>query len=241
MKTFVKVDSVPLYIQLKNYFREAIDRGDLKSGEKIPSEAELQNTYEMSRVTIRKAVEELVKEGYLIKIQGKGTFVSQVADFESAKNIYSFTKLCQMQGKSTESEVCLAELIKGTEEQLEFFELPSGSEVMCIKRIRKVENIPVVLETNYFHPVYEFLKYDDLTHSLYEILINKYHVLPAKKGLNKVSIMNVTGGDAELLHVKDGMPTIYNKVHIYDTKGKPVHTVEEIVRVDMPEIFKYFL
>ncbi|MDD3174018.1 MAG: GntR family transcriptional regulator [Herbinix sp.] len=238
---FEKIDSLPLYTQLHHHIKKRIDQGELSSGEQIPSETELQSYYGMSRVTIRKAIEELVKEGYLVKIQGKGTYVSQVADTDSISNVRSFTKLCHMQGHTTIAEVHLSELVKGTPEQCKFLNLPENSDVMCIKRLRKVDDMPMVIETNYFHPVYEFLKYDDIRYSLYELLINKYHIVPSKKGLNTVSILNVKGEDAKLLGVKEYMATIYNHVEVFDDKGKAVHIVEEIVRVDKPDIFKYYL
>jgi GntR family transcriptional regulator len=238
---FEKIDSLPLYTQLHNHIKKQIDQGELAPGEQIPPETELQSAFGMSRVTIRKAITDLVKEGYLVKIQGKGTYVSQVADTNSVENIRSFTKLCQMQGHTTIAEVLFTGLVKGTPEQCKFLDLPNESNVMCVRRVRKVDDIPMVLETNYFHPLFEFLKYDDLRYSLYELLISKYHIIPSKKGLNKVSILNVQGEDAKALQVKENMATIYNNVEVFDDKGKPVHLVEEIVRVDKPEVFKFYL
>ena len=119
MRTFLENKNQPLYIQLKNTIKEAIVSGNLKSGDKIPSEVMLQKTYNVSRVTVRKAVEELVQENYLIKLQGKGTYVSQVLEFEERKSISSFTELCKMQGKATIAKVLRAELVRGTEEQCE--------------------------------------------------------------------------------------------------------------------------
>lgn len=111
MRTFLENKNQPLYIQLKNTIKEAIVSGNLKSGDKIPSEVMLQKTYNVSRVTVRKAVEELVQENYLIKLQGKGTYVSQVLEFEERKSISSFTELCKMQGKATIAKVLRAELV----------------------------------------------------------------------------------------------------------------------------------
>lgn len=233
--------SQPLYLQLKDHIKQRIDMGDLKPGEKIPSETALVKKYNVSRVTVRKGIEELVKAGYLIKIQGKGTFVSQVSEFEAVKNIRSFTKLCQMQGHETIATVLHTELIPGTDEMCEFLNLSQGSKVMYLERIRNVDGTPVVLEKNYFHPFCEFLKMEDLTGSLYEILIEKYHIFPARKGLNKVEIANVTAEEAELLKITEGMSVIKNHVHVYDLNDNPVHLVEELVRVDKPDIFKYYL
>lgn len=234
-------NSQPLYLQLRDHLKKKIETGELKPGSKILSEANLVKKYNLSRVTVRKGIEELAKSGYVIKIQGKGTFVSQVAELEAAKNIRSFTKVCRMQGRTTEAEVLHAELIPGSEELCGFLNLSPGSQVMFIERVRNVDGEPMVLEKNYFHPFCEFLKQEDLTGSLYEILIQKYHIFPAKKGLNKVEIENVTQREAKLLKISKGMAVIKNHVHVYDENDNPVHMVEELVRVDKPEIFKYYL
>ena len=241
MDKFVKVNDVPLYLQLKNYLKSSIEYGELKPGDQIPSESELQDLYSLSRVTIRNAISELVKEGYIVKIQGKGTFVSQAVNSEKSNSIKSFSKLCRMQGGVPSSDVLFADMVNGNDEDCDFFSLPHHSRLMCIVRLRKVNDVPVVLETNYFPPEYEFLKKEDLSESLYDLLINKFHVMPTSKGLNRVGILEVDPRNAGLLKIPEGTPTIHNVVHVYDLKGDPLHTVVEIVRVDLPNIFKYYL
>ena len=70
--------SVPLYKQLKEIIKEEISRGTYKRGQKIPPEVELQETYHISRITIRKALQELTDEKILERRRGKGTFVADV-------------------------------------------------------------------------------------------------------------------------------------------------------------------
>ncbi|MEG1134735.1 MAG: GntR family transcriptional regulator [Cellulosilyticaceae bacterium] len=66
---------VPLYYQLKKIIIDMIENEEIKPDETIPSEPKLMTIYDLSRTTVRKAIDELVNEGYLYKIQGKGTFV----------------------------------------------------------------------------------------------------------------------------------------------------------------------
>ena len=70
--------SVPLYEQLMNAIRADIERGVFKSGSKMPSEAELEEQYKVSRITVRRAIKELCDEDILVKKQGLGTFVLQI-------------------------------------------------------------------------------------------------------------------------------------------------------------------
>ena len=241
MRAFFQNERQPLYIQLKEAIKDEIIKGNLKAGDKIHSEILLQRLYSVSRVTVRKAVNELVKENYLIKLQGKGTYVSQVFVFEGRKGISSFTELCKLQGKATIAVVIKADLERGTKEQCDFFKMKKDSWIMHIARVRKVDGVPVVLEDSYYAPFYEFLKQEDLAGSIYELLRNKYKIYPVKRGLNEVGIINAGQREEEFLGIKRGVPVLRNKVQIYDSDNQPVHEVQQIVRVDRPEIFKYYI
>lgn len=80
---------------------------------------------------------ELVKENYLIKLQGKGTYVSQVFVFEGRKGISSFTELCKLQGKATIAVVIKADLERGTKEQCDFFKMKKDSWIMLLQEFAK--------------------------------------------------------------------------------------------------------
>ena len=68
--------NVPLYQQIYDEIKDAIEKGVYAPKERIPSELELAEQYDVSRITVRRAVEELCSDGYLVKQQGRGTFVS---------------------------------------------------------------------------------------------------------------------------------------------------------------------
>ena len=92
---------VPLYQQVKDDIRAAIESGKYKTNEKIPPEPELSAEYSVSRITVRRAVEELCAEGYLVKMQGRGTFVSKPRihrKFASGRGTASFTETCKEYG-----------------------------------------------------------------------------------------------------------------------------------------------
>ena len=70
-------ESIPKYEQLRMKILNDIERGILKKGDKIPTENELSKNNQISRVTVRKALDSLTEEGYLIRIPGKGTFITE--------------------------------------------------------------------------------------------------------------------------------------------------------------------
>ena len=236
-----EAENQPLYIQLRDMIKGQIESGILKPGDKVPSETALQKSFNVSRVTVRKAIEELVRNNYLIKLQGKGTYVSQVQEFAQKKSMSSFTQLCRLQGKATIAKVLRAEMIVATEEQCKIFNIKEGSWLTCVERVRKVDGVPMVLETNYFHPFCEFLTGEDLTGSIYDLLTKKYHIYPVKRGLNEVGIINAGEKEARLLEMKEGISVLTSYVQVYDSKDNPVHEVSQVVRVDRPDIFKYYI
>ena len=69
--------SVPLYIQLEQIIKSKILRGEFSPGDKIPTEKELCEIYKVSTITVRQAISNLVKDGFIVKKQGKGTFISK--------------------------------------------------------------------------------------------------------------------------------------------------------------------
>ena len=88
----------PLYKQLKDLLRAFIASASTPANERLPSEKELSERYEVSRITVRKAIEELEKEGYLVKVQGRGTFTRKPKLGRDLHELLSFTRTCQIMG-----------------------------------------------------------------------------------------------------------------------------------------------
>ena len=100
-----------VYIEIVKRLREMIDADGLKSGDKIPTELELSEKYNISRVTVRKAIIELVEEGYLIKKQGKGTFVNTRKIERKIVHFLSFSAACEANGVKASSKVIKKEIV----------------------------------------------------------------------------------------------------------------------------------
>ncbi|MDO4473743.1 MAG: GntR family transcriptional regulator [Eubacteriales bacterium] len=231
----------PLYIQIRDAIQSDIEDGILNPGDKIPSETILQKRYCVSRVTIRKAIDLLVESDDIVRIHGKGMYVSQVKEFRKKEETTGFTKLCKMQGKASISQVIGANMRKSTEEQMEFFHLSNEEEVLFLERVRKVDGIPFIIETNFFHPSCRFLLEEDLSGSIYDVLERKYHIIPKNIGKNEVIISHANEYQAKILRVKVGTVVIVNHAFVYDNENHPLHVVEQVVRVDRPEDFVYYL
>ena len=141
---------LPLYCQLAEEI-EKIDAGEWNPGECIPSERELSAIYNMSRITVRKAIDELERKGKLEKIQGKGTFVSNHSIVQSLGTVYSFAKEMGKQGKITSTKLLERSVIPADSKLAKNLNLDEGTSVIFIKRLRCDElGHAIMVEKTYF-------------------------------------------------------------------------------------------
>ena len=234
MNIILKNEATPLYLQIKSKIKKEIRTGILKPGDKLPSESEMQKKYNISRVTIRNAMAELESEGYIIKVQGKGSFVAHSDMLRLPVGVTSLSEDVIMQGASISSFVIKAgiEKVKSNLDK-EFFGLDENGGI--------INGIPLILEECHFSSEFSELQSEDLSQSLYEIIQNKYKVFPTNKGRRSIKITFASEHIAEYLDVPTGMPVIESEMCVFDMSGEPVHTVKEIVRGDNDRFFKWYV
>ncbi|MBT2292171.1 GntR family transcriptional regulator [Paenibacillus albidus] len=220
----------PLYIQLKKAVLSAIDNGTFNQGDKIPTEIELSQTYNVSRITVRKAIEELVSAGYLIKRQGKGTFVNVPKIGRKIDHIISFTAACKANGVTSHSVVTENKKIKADPETAERLQIQQGEFLLYIQRIRYAGERPLMLENNYYpYDAFSFLMEENLEGSVYELLRNRYDIDPNQPGETVLQITLADEHQAKLLEIPIGQPLFYMNTIIYDQDGKPVHVGKQYI------------
>lgn len=144
---------LPLYQQIAEDIRSQVASKHLKSGDRIPTESELSEAYGVSRITVRKAVQDLVTDGILTKIQGKGTFVNQqkmVRMITRIEQVQSFTDACRENGMTPSARVISRIVFDADESQREFFGIGEGddSRVLTVSRLRKADGVPIMIENN---------------------------------------------------------------------------------------------
>ena len=115
--------NAPLYQQIYDEIKDAIEKGVYAPKERIPSELELAEQYEVSRITVRRAVEELCSDGYLVKQQGRGTFVStpHINRQFHASTLQTFTALCAGNGMKAGAHVIDRQIVPARQNEMEFF------------------------------------------------------------------------------------------------------------------------
>lgn len=167
----------PLYKQLKQSLLDNISKGVYHEGNKIPTEKELSRQYEVSLITVRNAIKELVTEGILTRRQGDGTYVSHKKWEKNLNELKSFTEMCKDINCTPDAKVIKSVIEKATEEDEKTLHVKTGDPIIVIERIRYADSIPVSLEINRFIERYSFLLAEDLNHcSMYDLLKEKYGI-----------------------------------------------------------------
>ena len=228
MKKLQTESSSPLYHQLMQRISADIEKGTYPVGSRIPPEHELEQLYQVSRVTVRRALAELTSEGLLERKQGKGTFVSAPRTRQNLKSLHSFHDSCKLNGARPSTDVVYVKETAAKPADAEELSLPKGGRVLEILRVRRADGVPVVLERNRFSMAYAWLQDQDLKGSLYGLL-REYGVEP-KLALHDVSLCYATEEEADLLETEAGTPLIRLHEVIYDQRGRPLHTSVQLVR-----------
>lgn len=146
-------------------------------GERLPSETELMETYDVSRITARKALADLEAQGLIYKIQGKGCFASISQKRQSLLQIHSYTKEILNAGMTPKKRILSCQVRLGTEEEIALLKLSKENKVFCLERLIFADE-QVLCQTRAVLPYHLFPKierYDFHTASLYDIIESEYH------------------------------------------------------------------
>ena len=230
MKGLRTESSSPLYHQLMQRISADIERGAYPTGSKIPAEHELEELYQVSRVTVRRTLAELTSEGLLERKQGKGTFVSVPGGQTQLKSLHSFHDSCRMNGVRPSTDVIHIRETGADGSDAEELNLSAGGRVLEILRVRRADDVPVVLERNRFSLAYAWLQDQDLSGSLY-VLLREYGVEP-KLAVHDVSLRFAEEEEARLLDTAPGTPLVCLHEVIYDQRGRPLHNSIQLIRGD---------
>lgn len=139
----------PLYKQLSELLRNKIISGEWESNTKIPTEPELCSEYNLSRTTVRLALDELKNDGFIYRRQGKGTFVSQPKINQRLSSFYSFTDEIQKKGYSVQKTIISWKEEAADKALGELLNILPSASIYKIERILYRDKQPFALETSY--------------------------------------------------------------------------------------------
>jgi len=218
----------PLYLQLKSELEERIRTGALSPGEALPSERRLAEMLGVSRLTVRRALDELVAGGMLTRRQGSGTYVTPRVE-QPLSVLSGFSEDMRARGMEPGSRFVRRERAQATPAEAMTLSLAPGEEVVRILRVRTADGRPMAVE----HAVIpaRFLPEPELVkESLYGALKERGYV-PAR-ALERIRAVAATDRVAGLLGVAEGTPVLYIERVSYLPDGTPLEFTRSYYRGD---------
>lgn len=226
-----RTTDIPLYAQIREALREDLAR--MEPGQAIPPEPELQARFEVSRITVRKAVDDLVTEGLLMRQQGRGTFVQRLKLTHELNMITSWTEQLLALGYTPRTLHLETEEIEPPRRVACDLELGPQDCVFALRRLRLVSEEPLTLMVNYLPSRLVPGLREKVTQreSLYEILEKEYGLIAAR-AVDIVETRSATDEEAKRLRIEHWAPLLCVTRVSYLNDGRPLEVGLAISRGD---------
>ncbi|HEY8497840.1 MAG TPA: GntR family transcriptional regulator [Limnochordales bacterium] len=223
----------PLYIQLKRCLIDLIERGEIRSGQRIPSERQLARHLGISRMTVRQALVELVQESVLTRRLGRGTFVADRKIEQGLVALTSFSEDMRRRGMQPGARLLGMEVQEAPPRVERALALDPDRRVLVIRRLRLADGIPMALETSHlpYARVPSVPRRRVAQGSLYEYLQEELGIALSHAHQTLEPVL-ATESEARLLGVEPGSPLLLMERTTYDVDGRPVEFVRSLYRGD---------
>lgn len=214
----------PLYIQVMDAIKKNINDGSYAIGAQLPAEPELCEMFGVSRITTRRAIMEMVEEGILQKLHGKGTFVTNNKLKRELIAVNGFTDFLLESGKNPQTRILSKKVIKASKRQSEALAVDRDAPLYEFIRLHLVGDEPIHLENSY----YSLEKFPDLDQhvqestSTYRILKEVYGI-QAVRNIKSLNVSSPTTEEASLLNCTQDTPLFDLEKIAYDQDGIPIH------------------
>jgi len=224
---------IPLYYQVKQNLLEKLEDGTWKPGDLVPSEQELQETYGVSRITVRQALSELTNEGRFKRHRGQGTFVANKQLVHNPSKRISITELMREQGIEPVWKIRQRDYVTPLPNISEALGIRSNSKVYYVDFLLSADKEPIGRHLTYLtKPVADTgnvasLSDDDLS--------SFFRALPNREGIQinrTIKSVPASSDEARLLKVRTGFPILSIEVTYSDADGSPIEHLRANYRGD---------
>lgn len=223
-----KREHIPLYIQIKDDLFIRIINKEFKVNSTISPIPQLMEEYNVSRITIRKAIKELVDEGILKTVIGKGTYVikDKVSDLQGTGEGFTST-IEQMNREPSTKIISVTEQSVG-KDIAEILEIDEGKKIWCITRLRLLDRMPYIYEVDYINKDFKFIKnYTAENQSLFNLFkTNGYEICSVQ---NTVEVTNINSKMSEHLRIKKSTPVVKINETVLTSGEKVLYFNEQYV------------
>jgi len=213
----------PLWIQAVNVITAQIDSGELRPGMRLPPERELCQQLSISRVTLRKALNQLVEDGLLNASHGRGWYIASTGGRKEWPNsLESFTETARRMGLASSSRVLTSEARHASIDEAEEFSIAPGARLFCLDRVRYLEKVPIAIDYTRIPAdlVPGFDSTDFRTASLYETLLDAQ--LAPVRADTTIEAREADAYAARQLDLQIGKPLLVMNQLVVDAAERPL-------------------
>lgn len=221
-----KTSRVPLYLQLMEKLIDKITQQEYLVDEQLPAERELCDIYSLSRITVRQALQELEREGYIYKLHGKGTFVASKSYNQKLVKLYSFTEEMHKIGKVPTTKVLSFKKISVDERLALKMGLEAYDDVYQVTRIRLADGEPLMYETSFIpDKIFPDLTERELIDKpMYEIFSDQYDI-GVTRATESFRVTTIRREEAKHLQTVEDKPAMLVKRYAYHENSLIEYTV----------------
>jgi GntR family transcriptional regulator len=230
---------IPLYHQLSELLLNQIVEGQLRPGEAVPTEQELIESHKVSRITVRSAMAELERSGFVRREQGRGTFVAPPRIQRGIARLTSFSEEIVARGMHPDTRLLTLRRQPATGSEARTLSVEEGHTIWYVERLRLADSEPIALSTSHLNlppPL-------GLTESELESESSLWAILKGKgmtfaEADRTIEAIPADDFQARLLQVSVDAPLLLVEAIVYATDGTPVEFSQVVARTDR---YKYYL
>ena len=218
------------YQRIVNKIIDDIGTGLLEPNEQISTEEELAEEFSVSRVTVRRAINELIEKGYLEKKKGKGTYVKSSIVHKQLNDVVSFYKSSILRGEVPSTRLIELKLVNPPLLARKNLKLAENEKVWFIKRIRLTNGFPLIYEESYWnYNLVGELTEDIVSESVFRYLKTKFKIAYATEDIDAIS---ADENLSQLLDVSVGFPIVRTTMTFYTDNDEPFEISVNYHRTD---------
>jgi GntR family transcriptional regulator len=228
----------PLYVQIQEYIAEMILSGKLQPETRLQSEREFSEELGVSRMTVRRALTELVAEGLLERRHGSGTYVAKPRVTYLAHELVDSTGAMRSRNIATNSQLLEFSEIVASRRLAELLDLEIGNSIYRVIILRHANRVPVLLERG-FYPASRCPQLEewDLEKSEIPGLLAQIYGARLGKVIQTLEAVAANEGISAPLRVREGFPLLMLSRTVYDAEsGKPIQYAQDFYRGDYARI-----
>ncbi len=236
-----RASPVPLYHQLYQILLAKIEKSEWKPGGTTPTEKDLSAQYDLSRTTVRQALQQLERDGYLSRRQGQGTFVTQPKMRHGPQRPFGISGYLRAHGLQPGWKLLGIERVKPSSQVAMALGLSDEHDVLSVRRLRLADDEVIGLHTTYIRfPLADQIKPEAMTQgdsSLYYleslgVMLSESHRI--------IEAVAARKDEAKLLKIKEGMPLLMIQRTTTSADGTPVEFLRAVYRGDRFQYYVHF-